>query len=139
MKKEELLEFLPAGFRNQGFLKWDTQAKLIAAFIATHDDSWKSLISEDSGEDPVSTIAEQLGCTAKELQALIKEASSKIDAPRRNQETKSHWANRFEAYIRKKQISAGEVARSMKKLLVSTDPEDTEDELLDELLEMIEP
>ncbi len=139
MKKEELLEFLPPGFRNQGFLKWDTQAKLIAAFIATHDDSWKSLISEDSAEDPVSTIAEQLGCKAKDLQALIKEASGQIDAPRRNQETKSHWANRFEAYIRKKQTSAGEVARSMKKLLVSTDPEETEDELLDELLEMIEP
>lgn len=138
MKKEELLEFLPAGFRNQGFLKWDTQAKLIAAFIATHDDSWKSLISEDSAEDPVSTIAEQLGCTAKDLQALIKEASGKIDAPRRNQETKSHWANRFEAYIRKRKTSPEDVAQFMKKLLVATDPEDIGDEFLDELFELVE-
>lgn len=138
MKKEELLEFLPSAFKNQGFLNWDTQAKLIAAFIATHDDCWASLIYDDSAEDPVSTTAEQLGCTAKDLQALIKEASRKIDAPRRNQETKSHWANRFEAYIRKRQMSAEEIAKCMKKLLVATDPEDIGDELLDELLELIE-
>jgi hypothetical protein len=138
MKKGELLEFLPAGFRNQGFLKWDTHAKLIAAFVATHDDGWKSLISRDSEEDPISTIAEQLGCTAKDLQALIKEASNKIDAPRRNPEAKPHWANRFEAYIRKRKISPEEVAQSMKKLLVATEPEDTGDELLDELLELVE-
>jgi hypothetical protein len=139
MKKEELLEFLPAGFRNQGFLKWDTQAKLIAAFIATHDDNWKTLISEDSAEDPVSTIAEQLGCTAKDLQVLIKEASAKIVAPRRDQATNSHWANRFEAYIRKREVLAEEVSQSLKKLLVATDPEELGDELLDELLELIEP
>lgn len=139
MKKEELLDFLPPSFKKQGFLKSDAEAKLMAAFIATHDDSWKSLISEDSEEDPVSMIAEQLGCTPKDLQALIKEASGMIDTPRRNLVTKSHWANRFEAYIRKKQISPGEVARTMKKLLVSTDPEDIGDELLDQLLLLVEP
>ncbi len=138
MKKEELLEFLPPGFRNQGFLKWDTQAKLIAAFIATHDDSWKSLISEDSAEDPVSTIAEQLGCTAKDLQALIKEASGKISAPRRSEGSKSHWANRFEGLVKKRRLPAEDIAASLRKLLVANDPDDTGDELLDELLDLIE-
>ena len=138
MKKEELLMFLPSAFKNQGFLKWDTQAKLMAAFIATHDDRWASLISGSSAEDTISTIADQLGCTAKELQALIKEASGKINAPSGNQKTKSHWANRFDAYIRKRNISADVIANCMKKLLVATDPEEAGDEILDELLELLE-
>jgi hypothetical protein len=139
MKKEELLDFLPPSFKKQGFLKSDAEAKLMAAFIATHDDSWKSLMFVESGDNPVETIAEQLGCTEKDLQALIKEATGKINAPRRSQETKSHWANRFEAYIRKRKTSPEDVAQSMKKLLVATDPEDIGDDFLDELLELIEP
>lgn len=138
MKKEELLEFLPTAFKNQSFLNWDTQAKLVASFIATHEDSWISLISDESAEDPVETIAEQLGCTVKDLKALIKEATAKISAPRRSQETKSHWANRFEAYIKKRQIAPEEAAHSIKKLIVATDPEDVGDEVLDELLELLE-
>jgi hypothetical protein len=110
----------------------------MAAFIATHDDSWKSLMFDESGDNPVEAIAEQLGCTAKDLEALIKEATGKINAPRRSQETKSHWAIRFEAYIKKRQIAPDEVAHSMKKLIVATDPEDVGDELLDELLELLE-
>lgn len=139
MKKEELLEFLPPAFKNKGFLNWGTQAKLVASFIATHEDNWISLITEESAEDPVETIAEQLGCTTKDLQRMIKEASFIINAPRRNQETKSHWANRFEAYIRKKHVSSEEIAQCMKKLLVATDPEDIGDDILDELLELVEP
>jgi hypothetical protein len=139
MKKEELLEFLPAGFRNQGFMKWDTQAKLMAAFIAAYEENWASLVSDESLENPITTIAEQLGCKAESLQALVKEAAAMIDAPRRGQETKSHWANRFIAYLRKRQITAEEITQCMKKLLVATDPEDLGDELLDELLELVEP
>ena len=74
----------------------------------------------------------------KHLKALIKEATAKISAPRRSQETKSHWANRFEAYIKKRQIAPEEVAHSIKKLIVATDPEDVGDEVLDELLELVE-
>ena len=138
MKKEELLDFLPPSFKKQGFLKSDAESKLMAAFIATHDDSWKSLMFDESGDNPVETIAEQLGCSAKDLQSLIKEATGKINAPRRSQEMKSHWANRFESYIKKRQIAPEEVAHSMKKLIVATDPEDVGDELLDELLELLE-
>lgn len=138
MKKEELLEFLPSAFKNKGFLKWDTQAKLLASFIATHDDSWISLITDDSAENPVETIADQLGCTASDLHSLIKEASSKINAPRRGHESKAHWAIRFEAYIKKRQLSAEDIAKSMIKLLSSTDPEDIGDGTLDELLELVE-
>jgi hypothetical protein len=139
MKKEELLDFLPPYFKKQGFLKSDAEAKLMAAFIATHDDSWKSLMFDESGANPVETIAEQLGCTAKDLQALIKEATGKINAPRRSHEAKSHWANRFEAYIKKRQIAPDEVAHSLRKLLVANDLDDAGDELLDELIELVEP
>jgi hypothetical protein len=138
MKKEELLEFLPSAFKNQGFLNWDTQAKLVASFIATHEDRWVSLISDDSAEDPVETIAEQLGCTAKDLHSLIKEASAKISAPRRSEGSKSHWANRFEALVKKRRLTAEDISASMRKLLVANDPDDTADELLDELLDLIE-
>lgn len=138
MKKEELLEFLPNGFRHQGFLKWDTHAKLMASFIATHEDSWVSLVSDESSEDPVETIAEQLGCTAKDLHSLIKEASAKINAPRRGDSSKSHWANRFETFIKKMKVPAEDAASSIRKLLVASDPEDVGDELLDEFLELIE-
>ena len=138
MKKEELLEFLPSAFKNKGFLKWDTQAKLVASFIATHEDSWISLISDESAEDTVETMAEQLGCTAKELRSLIKEASSTINVPRRGQESKAHWANLFDAYIKKRKITPEDIAHSMKKLIVATDPEDVGDELLDELLELLD-
>jgi len=139
MKKEELLDFLPPYFKKQGFLKSDAEAKLMAAFIATHDDSWKSLMFDESEANPVETIAEQLGCTAKDLQALIKEATGKINAPRRSHEAKSHWANRFEAYIKKRQIAPDEVAHSLRKLLVANDLDDAGDELLDELIELVEP
>jgi hypothetical protein len=139
MHKEELLEFLPSGFKNQGFKKCDSQAKLMAAFIATYDEDWASLISEEPGDNTIKTIAEQLGCKAKTLQTLVKEAAAMIDAPRRGKETKSHWANRFIAYLRKRQITAEEITQCMKKLLVATDPEDLGDELLDELLELVEP
>lgn len=137
MKKEELLDFLPQSFKKQGFLKSDTEAKLIAAFIATHDDSWISLISDESAEDPVETIAEQLGCKAKDLHSLIKEASTKIDAPHRGEGSKSHWANRLEAFIKKRKIPAKDVADAMRKLLVANDPDDAGDELLDELIELV--
>jgi hypothetical protein len=139
MKKEELLDFLPPYFKKQGFLKSDAEAKLMAAFIATHDDSWKSLMFDESGANLVETIAEQLGCAAKDLQALIKEATGKINAPRRSQEAKSHWANRFEAYIKKRQIAPDEVAHTLRKLLVANDLDDAGDELLDELIELVEP
>lgn len=135
MKKEELLDFLPPSFKNQGFLKSDTEVKLMAAFIATHDDSWKSLLACES----VETIAEQLGCKINDLQALIKEASGKINAPRRGEESKSHWANRFEGFIKKRKISAEDVAFSMRKLLVANDPDDAADEILDELIDLVEP
>jgi hypothetical protein len=134
MKKEELLDFLPPSFKNQGFLKSDTEVKLMAAFIATHDDNWKSLMACES----VETIAEQLGCKINDLQALIKEASSKINAPRRGEESKSHWANRFEGFLKKRKISAEDVAFSMRKLLVANDPDDAADEILDELIELVE-
>jgi hypothetical protein len=139
MHKEELLEFLPSGFKKQGFKKCDSQAKLMAAFIATYDEDWASLISEEPGDNTIETIAEQLGCKAKTLQTLVKEAATMIDAPRRGKETKSHWANRFIAYLRKRQITAEELTQCMKKLLVATDPEDLGDELLDELLELVDP
>jgi hypothetical protein len=135
MKKEELLDFLPPSFKNQGFLKSDTEVKLMAAFIATHDDSWKSLMDCES----VETIAEQLGCKIDDFQALIKEASGKINAPRRGEESKSHWANRFEGFIKKRKIPAEDVAFSMRKLLVTNDLDDAGDELLDEFIDMIEP
>ena len=138
MKKEELLEFLPSAFKNKGFLKWDTQAKLVASFIATHEDNWISLVTDESAEDPIETIAEQLGCTAKDLRSLIKEASAMINAPRRGQESKANWGNQFDAYIKKRKITPEDVAHSMKKLIVATDPEDVGDELLDELLELLE-
>ena len=138
MKKEELLDFLPPSFKKQGFINSDTEAKLLAAFIATHEDNWSSLMSGETAGYTVETVAEQLGCKPKELQVLIKEASNKIDAPRRSQESKTHWANRFEAYIKKGHFSQEEVAQAMKKLLVATDPDDIGDELLDELLELIE-
>jgi len=139
MHKEELLEFLPSGFKKQGFKKFASQAKLMAAFIATYDEDWASLISEEPGDNTIETIAEQLGCKAKTLQTLVKEAATMIDAPRRGKETKSHWANRFIAYLRKRQITAEELTQCMKKLLVATDPEDLGDELLDELLELVDP
>jgi hypothetical protein len=139
MKKEELLDFLPPSFKKQGFLKSDAEAKLMAAFIATHDDSWKSLMFDESGHNPVEAIAEQLGCMVKYLQALIKEAAGKINSPRRSQEAKSHWANRFEAYIKKRQIAPDEVAHSLRKLLVANDLDDAGDVLLDELIELVEP
>ena len=133
MKKDELLDFLPPSFKNQGFLKSDTEVKLMAAFIATHDDRWKSLMACES----VETIAEQLGCEINDLQALIKEASGKVNAPRRGEESKSHWANRFEGFIKKRKISAEDVAFSMRKLLVANDPDDGADEILDELIELV--
>lgn len=135
MKKEELLDFLPKSFKNRGFLKSDTEAKLIAAFIATHDDSWKSLMACES----VEIIAEQLGCNIDDLQTLIKEASGKINAPRQGEESKSHWANRFESFIRKRKIPAEDMASTMRKILVANDLDDAGDELLDELIEMVEP
>ena len=138
MKKEELLDFLPPSFKNRGFLKSDTEVKLMAAFIATHEDSWKYLMFEESGANLVEAIAEQLGCQEDDLQTLIEEANRSINAHRRGQETKAHWANRFEAYIKKRQIAPEEIAQSIKKLLVASDPEAIGGELLDELLELVE-
>jgi hypothetical protein len=135
MKKEELLDFLHPSFKNKGFLKSDTEAKLLAAFISTHDDNWKSLMACES----VETIAEQLGCTINDLQTLIKEASVKVNARRRGEEAKSHWANRFEGFIKKRKIPAEDVAFSLRKLLVANDLDDAGDELLDELIELVEP
>jgi hypothetical protein len=135
MKKEELLDFLHPSFKNKGFLKSDTEVKLLAAFISTHDDNWKSLMACES----VETIAEQLGCTINDLQTLIKEASDKVNARRRGEESKSHWANRFEGFIKKRKIPAEDVAFSLRKLLVANDLDDAGDELLDELIEMVEP
>lgn len=135
MNKEELLDFLPPSFKNKGFLNSDTEVKLVAAFIATHDDSWKSLMSCES----VETIAEQIGCEIHDLKALIKEASDGINAPRQRRESsKSHWANRFEAFVKKRKLPAEDIAASMRKLLIANDPDDTGDDLLDELLDLIE-
>lgn len=89
--------------------------------------------------ESVETIAEQLGCKINDFQALIKEASGKINAPRRGEESKSHWANRFEGFIKKRKIHAEDVAFSMRKLLVTNDMDDAGDELLDEFIDLIEP
>lgn len=135
MQKEELLNFLPPSFKNKGFLNSDTEVKLMAAFIATHDDSWKSLIACES----VETIAEHLGCKIKDLKALIKEASDRVNAPRQGKESKSHWANQFEGFVRRRNIHAEDIAFSMRKLLVKNDLDDSDDELIDELIALIEP
>ena len=138
MKPDELLEFLPPPFKKQGFINWGAQAKVVAAFIATHDDIWNKLLGDDSASDSNEVLADQIGCTKKDLEKLIKEAKSKLLSNHGGRSTELHWANQFENFIKKKRLSPEELASSVKRLLVSADPDDIGDELLDELLEMME-
>ena len=138
MKPDELLDFLPPSFKKQGFINWGAQAKVVAAFIATHEDIWKELLADDSSSDPIELFAEQIGCTEKDLVKLVKEATAKLNTERKATSSNPHWALAFGTLIKKKRIDPEDLASSVKRLLVSADPDDIGDELLDELLELMD-
>jgi hypothetical protein len=138
MKPDELLDFLPSSFKKKGFINWSAQAKVVAAFIATHDGIWKDLLGEEPAADPIELFAEQIGCTEKDLSKLIKEASAKLNMGRKGPTSNQHWAVEFDMLIKKRRISPEELATSVRTLLVAADPDDIGDELLDELLELME-
>lgn len=138
MKPDELLEFLPPSFKKQGFINWGAQAKVVAAFIATHEDIWKELLADDSSSDPIELFAEQIGCTEKDLVKLVKEATAKLNTGQKDTSTNPHWVLAFGTLIKKKRIDPEDLANSVKKLLFAADPDDIGDELLDDLLELME-
>jgi hypothetical protein len=138
MKPDELLDFLPSSFKKKGFINWSAQAKVVAAFIATHDGIWKDLLGEEPAADPIELFAEQIGCTEKDLSKLVKEASAKLNKGGKDTSSNPHWVLVFASLIKKKRIEPEDLAISVKKLLVAADPDDIGDELLDELLELME-
>jgi hypothetical protein len=138
MRPDELLEFLPQPFKKQGFINWSAQAKVVAAFIATHDGIWKHLLGEATEGDPVELFAEQIGCTEKDLSKMVKEASAKLDLGRKGHTSSQHWAVEFETLIKNRRISPEDLATSVKKLLSAADPDDIGDELLDELIDLMD-
>lgn len=136
--KDELLALLDKRFRSRAFATWYVAGKAIASFIAINQDTWGSTLLGGSVDSPEEAIAEQIGCTKKDLQGLIKQASVRLSNTAKQKAKSTHWFDDFQSYIAQKRIGAAALAQKMKKLLSASSVDEAADEFLDGLLKLME-